>query len=117
MRLTYRPGGGNARLDLAVRDLDTKEAIEAGKNGALVIVGPEGPAFAALPRKSGRLRMTMPLWLVCRLQSARMAMVTLFDDAAGTDGSWPPVPIDIGAPAGAKSALDEAYPPALSSRR
>jgi hypothetical protein len=56
VRLTYRPGGGNARFDLAVRDLDTKEAIEAGKNGAHVFVGPEGPAFAALPLKSGRLR-------------------------------------------------------------
>jgi hypothetical protein len=110
IRLTYRPGGGNARIDLAVRDIGAKEAVEAGKNGALLIVGPEGPAFAALPREDKPLRMTVPIWLLCRLPAARTATLTLFDDGAAPDGAWAPAPFDINALAGAKLLLDEACP-------
>jgi hypothetical protein len=114
IRLTYRPAGGNARLDFAVRDALTKEAVQAGRNGALLSIGPEGPAkrLDAAP-----LRMTVPLSLLCQLRGARTATLTLFDAEAGTNGAWPPVPIDIGALAGAKSALDEACPPGLSTGR
>jgi hypothetical protein len=49
----YRTAGRNALVDLTVRDPVRKEAIQAGKNGALLVVGPKGPAFAALPRTSG----------------------------------------------------------------
>lgn len=117
MQVRYRPGGGNARLDLAVRKPDTKEAVEAGENGALLIIGPEGPAFAALPNTRGRLRMTFPIGLLCQLPGARAATLTLFDDEAGTEGAWPPVPFDIGAFAGAKPLLDEACPARLSPLR
>jgi hypothetical protein len=95
---------------------DTKEAVEAGKNGALLIAGPEGPAFAALPAKPQRLRMTLPVWLLCELRGAR-ATLTLFDDEAGTDGVCRPVPFDFDAFAGAKPLFDEACPPSLSTRR
>ena len=115
MQLRYQPAGSNARLDLAVRDPGTKQAVNAGKNGALLIVGPAGPAFAALPRKDRPLGMTLPLWLICQLRAARTATLTLFDDEAGTDGAWTPVPIDIDALPGAKSALDEGCPPGLPS--
>ena len=115
MQLRYQPAGSNARLDLAVRDPGTKQAVNAGKNGALLIVGPAGPAFAALPRKDRPLGMTLPLWLICQLRAARTATLTLFDDEAGTDGAWAPVPIDIDALPGAKSALDEGCPPGLPS--
>ncbi len=117
IQIRRHPAGGNARLDLAVRDPATKEAIEAGKNGALLIVGPAGPAFAALPRKDQRLRMTVPLSLLCGLRGARTATLTLFDDEAGTDGAWAPVPFDIDALVGAKPLLDEACPPGRSTQR
>jgi hypothetical protein len=117
LRIRYHPGGGNARIDLTVRDRETKERVEAGKNGALLIVGPAGPAFAALPRKDTRLRMTVPLSLICQLRGARATTLTLFDDEAGTDGAWAPVPVDIDALDGAKPLLDEACPPGPSTRR
>jgi hypothetical protein len=117
LQIRYYPGGGNARVDLTVRDLSTKEGVEAGTNGALLIVGPEGPAFAALPRKDRRLRMIVPLSIICQLRGARTATLTLFDDEAGTDGAWAPVPVDIDALAGAKPLLDEACPPGVSTGR
>jgi hypothetical protein len=117
MQARYRPAGGNARLDLAVRDPGTNEAVEAGKNGALLIVGPEGPAFAALPNKRRRLRMTFPVSLLCQLPGDKAATLTLFDDEAGTEGAWSPIPFDIDALAGAKPLLDEACPASLSTRR
>jgi hypothetical protein len=110
LQISYHPGGGNARVDLTVRDAGTREVIEAGKNGALLIVGPAGPASAALPRKDRRLRMIVPLSLICQLRGARTATLTLFDEEAGTDGAWAPVPVDIDAFAGAKPLLDEACP-------
>ena len=51
-QFTYRPAGGNASLDLVVRDPGAKEPVEAGKNGALLVIGPEGPAFDAAPQRS-----------------------------------------------------------------
>ena len=112
LRIRHHLGGGNARIDLTVRDPETKERVEAGKNGALLIVGPAGPAFAALPRKDTRLRMIVPLSLICQLRGARGATLTLFDDEAGTDGAWSPVPVDVDAFDGAKPLFDEACPPA-----
>jgi hypothetical protein len=117
LRIRHHLGGGNARIDLAVRDPETKERVEAGKNGALLIVGPAGPAFAALPRKDTRLRMIVPLSLICQLRGARGAALTLFDDEAGTDGAWSPVPVDVDAFDGAKPLFDEACPPGPSTRR
>jgi hypothetical protein len=117
IQIRYYPGGGNARVELRVRNPGTKEGVEGGKNGALLIVGPAGPAFAALPRKDPRLRMTVPLSLICQLRGARGATLTLFDDEAGTDGAWAPVPVDIDAFDGAKPLFDEACPPGPSTRR
>jgi hypothetical protein len=117
IQIRYHPGGGNARVDLRVRHPGTKEGVEAGKNGALLIVGPAGPAFAALPRKDLRLTMTVPLSLICQLRSARGATLTLFDDEAGTDGAWAPVPLDIDALDGAKPLFNEACPLGPSTRR
>jgi hypothetical protein len=111
LQIRYHPGGGNVRVDLTVRDPGSKEGLEVGKNGALLIVGPAGPAFAALPRKDRKLRMIVPLSLICQLRAARTATLTLFDDEAGTDGAWAPVAIDINALVGAKPLLDEACPP------
>jgi hypothetical protein len=51
-QFTYRPAGGNASLDLVVRNPGAKEPVEAGKNGALLVIGPEGPAFDAAPQRS-----------------------------------------------------------------
>jgi hypothetical protein len=76
MQFTYRPAGGNASLDLVVRNPGTKEPVEAGKNGALLVIGPEGPGFAALPRNDQRLRMTFPVKLLCQLRGARAATLT-----------------------------------------
>jgi hypothetical protein len=117
LQIRYHPGGGNARIDLTARDPETKDRIEAGKNGALLLVGPAGPAFAALPRKDLRLTMTVPVSLICQLHGARGATLTLFDDEAGTDGAWAPVPVDIDAFDGAKPLFDEACPPGPSTRR
>ena len=39
-QFTYRPAGGNASLDLVVRNPGAKEPVEAGKNGALLVIGP-----------------------------------------------------------------------------
>jgi len=69
------------------------------------------------PLVSGSRPWRLPHPLLCQLRGARTATLTLFDDGAGADGAWPPVPIDIDALAGAKSALDEACPPGLSTRR
>jgi hypothetical protein len=117
VQVTYRPAGGNASIDLMVRNPDTKEPIEAGKNGALLSVGPEGPALAALPRKDRLLKMVIPLNLFCQLHGARAATLTLFDDEAGTEGSWAPTSLKIDALTGAKPLLDEACPPVASNRR
>ena len=117
IQIRYHPGGGNAQVDRRVRHPGSREGVEAGKNGALLIVGPAGPAFAALPRKDLRLTMTVPLSLICQLRGARGATLTLFDDEAGTDGAWAPVPVDIDALDGAKPLLDEACPPGPSTRR
>jgi len=43
--------------------------------------------------------------------------LTLFDDEAGTDGAWAPVPVDIDGLDGAKPLLDEACPSGPSTRR
>ncbi len=61
--------------------------------------------------------MTVPLSLLCGLRGARTATLTLFDDEAGTDGAWAPVPFDIDALVGAKPLLDEACPPGRSTQR
>ena len=76
MQFTYRSAGGNASLDLVARNPGTKEPVEAGKNGALLVIGPEGPGFAALPRNDQRLRMTFPVKLLCQLRGARAATLT-----------------------------------------
>jgi hypothetical protein len=60
--------------------------------------------------------MTVPLSLICQLGGARGATLTLFDDEAGTDGAWAPVPVDIDAFDGAKPLFDEACPSATSRR-
>jgi hypothetical protein len=117
LQLRYRPAGGNARLDLMVRDPITKEAVGAGTNGALLILAPQGPALAALPRTDRRLRMTFPVSQLCQLSEARAPTLTLFDDDAGAEGAWPPVPLDINALAGAKPLIGEACAPAPPARR
>jgi hypothetical protein len=110
LQVRYHPGGGNARVDLTVRNPVSKEGVEAGKSGALLIAGPAGPAFAALPRKDRKLRMVVPLSLICQLRGVRTATLTLFDDEAGADGAWAPLPVDFNAFAGAKPLFDEACP-------
>jgi len=117
VQFTYRPAGGIANLDLVVRNPGTKEPVEAGKNGALLTIGLEGPAFAALPSKDGLLRMVVPLKLLCQLHGARAATLTLFDDEAGTEGAWAPIPFNIDALAGAKLLLGEACPAGVSARQ
>jgi hypothetical protein len=110
MQFTYRPAGGNARLDLVVSNPGTKEPVLAGKNGVLLVFRSEGPAFAALPRTDQRLTMIFPLKLFCQLRGAQAATLILFDNEAGSEGAWPPVPFDIDALAGAKPLLDETCP-------
>jgi hypothetical protein len=60
--------------------------------------------------------MIAPLSLICQLQGSQAATLTLFDDEAGTDGAWPPVPVHIDALAGAKPLLDEACPHGRSTQ-
>ena len=62
----------------------------------------EGPGIRRLPNKRRRLRMTFPVGRLCQLPGAGAATLTLFDDEAGTEGAWQPVPFDIDVFAGAK---------------
>ena len=61
--------------------------------------------------------MTFPVGRLCQLPGAGAATLTLFDDEAGTEGAWQPVPFDIDVFAGAKPLIDEACPAHLSLLR
>ena len=49
MQFTYRSAGGNASLDLVARNPGTKEPVEAGKNGALLVLDRRGRASPRCP--------------------------------------------------------------------
>lgn len=116
LEIRRRPGGGDARLEIILRDPESKEPLAAGKNGAILSVAPAGPAFIARPRRDRKPRMVASLALICQLRGARTATLTLFDDDAGSAGSLTSVPIDIEA-LGAEPFLDEACPSVRSTRR